>query len=92
MTIVPLEPLRYKGFWGCGELERDALRLKWHKKFHSNIMGKAEEEYGARDVDIRNYAKYVLREGSIFEKRELLGAVKNKLVFINRAVKLENLG
>ncbi len=55
-------------------------------------MGKAEEEYGARDVDIRNYAKYVLREGSIFEKRELLGAVKNKLVFINRAVKLENLG
>lgn len=29
---------------------------------------------------MKNYAKYILREGEIIEKRELLGKLKNKLV------------
>jgi hypothetical protein len=44
--------------------------IERHKKFHCGIMGKAEEEYHAKDADIRNYAKYLLSEGSIFEKRD----------------------
>lgn len=76
------------------DLDRSGLRRKLemeierHKKFHSNIMGKTEEEYEAKDVDIRNYAKYVLKEGSIFEKRDLMGCLKSKLVIKEKSIQL----
>ncbi|MFA6408187.1 MAG: recombinase family protein [Candidatus Paceibacterota bacterium] len=68
------------------DLDKSGLRKKLeaeierHKKFQFNIMGKKEEEYRAKDVDIRNYAKYLLTEGSIFEKRDLLVCLKTKLL------------
>ena len=40
------------------------------------------------DIDIRNYAKYVLREGKTEEKRETLGCVRNKIMLMDRKVKL----
>lgn len=51
-------------------------------------MGKAEAEYAAKDADIRNYAKYLLTEGSIFEKRDLLSCLKSKVVLIKKAVQI----
>lgn len=54
--------------------------IERHKKFHSGIMGKAEETYHAKDTDIRNYAKYLLTEGSMFEKRDLLTCLRSKLL------------
>ena len=62
------------------------IEIERHKKFHSNIMGKPEEEYSAKDVDIRNYAKYLLREGSVFERRALLGAMKSKVLIKNISI------
>ena len=76
------------------DLDKSGLRKKLeveierHKKFHSNIMGKKEEEYRAKDVDIRNYAKYVLNEGSIFEKRDLIGCLKSKVQISNKRISL----
>jgi hypothetical protein len=55
------------------DLDKSGLKKKLeaeierHKKFHSSIMGKSKEEYSAKDTDVRNYAKYLLTEGSIFE-------------------------
>lgn len=60
--------------------------IERHKKFHSHIMGKKEEEYRAKDVDIRNYAKYILSEGSIFEKRDFLSCLKSKIQLTNKKV------
>jgi len=62
--------------------------IERHKKFHSGIMGKAETEYKAQDADIRNYAKYLLTEGSIFEKRDLLTCLKSKIVLENKKLAL----
>ena len=42
-------------------------------------MGKQEEEYKAKDVDIRNYARYILSDGTIFEKRDLLDCLKTSV-------------
>lgn len=53
--------------------------IERHKKFHSGIMGKTDESYSVKDVDIRNYAKYLLTGGSIFEKRDLLMCLKSSL-------------
>lgn len=55
------------------------VEIERHKKFHSGIMGKPKEEYSAQDADVRNYAKYLLTEGSIFEKRDLLVHLKSKI-------------
>ena len=40
------------------------------------------------DVDVRTYAKYVLREGSVSEKRELLGNLRSRLMYENKKVRL----
>lgn len=74
------------------DLDRSGIKKKLeaeierHKKFHSGIMGKAEETYHAKDADIRNYAKYLLTEGSMFEKRDLLTCLKSKLVLKDKSI------
>jgi DNA invertase Pin-like site-specific DNA recombinase len=78
------------------DLDKSGIRrsleaeIERHKKFHSNIMGKPQEEYSAKDVDIRNYAKYLLSEGTVFEKRTLLGSIKSKAFIRNKTVILED--
>jgi DNA invertase Pin-like site-specific DNA recombinase len=68
--------------------ERKLVEVQRHKKFHSGIMGKAEETYHAKDADIRNYAKYLLTEGSMFEKRDLLTCLKSKICLENKSVRI----
>lgn len=76
------------------DLDRSGIKKKLeaeierHKKFHSGIMGKAEQEYHAKDADIRNYAKYLLTEGSMFEKRDLLTCLKSEIVLKDKKVTL----
>lgn len=77
------------------DLDRSGIKKKLeaeierHKKFHSGIMGKSDENYSAKDADIRNYAKYLLTEGSIFEKRDLLVCLKSKIEIRNKSLYLK---
>ena len=64
------------------------VEIERHKKFHSKIMGKLEEEYRAKDVDIRNYTRYLLTEGSIFDKRDLLSCLKTTIKLTNKQISL----
>ncbi len=57
------------------------------KKFQQVLLGK-REKITVEDIDIRNYAKYILREGANLEKRELLSCAKSKLVLKNKVVSL----
>lgn len=43
----------------------------------------------ARTIDIKDYAKYILKEGNIIEKRELLGSLKSGLVLTNKFLNLQ---
>ena len=76
------------------DLDRSGVRRKLeveierHKKFHSGIMGKAEEDYVVKDVDVRNYAKYLLIEGSVFEKRDLIACFKSRMSLNDKTLKL----
>jgi len=40
-------------------------------------------------VDVRNYAKYLLKDGTIIEKRELLYFLKSKLILKDKKIILE---
>lgn len=42
------------------------------------------------DADIRNYAKYILKEGSTQEKRELLGNMKSRIEYKDKTLKIKN--
>ncbi|TSC56017.1 MAG: hypothetical protein Greene071421_36 [Parcubacteria group bacterium Greene0714_21] len=37
---------------------------------------------------MKNYAKYILREGNIFEKRELLTYLKDRILLANKVITL----
>ncbi len=53
------------------------------------MLGKGKESAGSDVVDVKTYAKYLLAEGTISEKRELLGHLKSRLVFKDKKITLE---
>ncbi len=58
------------------------------KKFNQVVLGNNEKvEVG--EIDIRNYSKYILRNGTDGEKRELLGCLKSKITLNNKLINLE---
>lgn len=63
--------------------------VKRYNKFQKGVLGIKENTKTNKEIDIRTYAKYLLREGSIIEKRELLSCMKSKLVIKNKVVLLE---
>lgn len=59
--------------------------LARYNKFRVGVLGASRKDK-ATDVDIRNYAKYLLKEGTITEKRELLSCLKSGLVLRDRVI------
>lgn len=53
-----------------------------------NMLGREKDKVQIMDVDMKNYAKYILQEGSIFEKRELLTNLKNRIVLKDKMIML----
>lgn len=68
------------------KIKREVERIKKFQQIFLNI----KEKIIVNDIDVRNYAKYILREGSDIEKRELLGCLKNKIVLENKLIYLED--
>ena len=63
--------------------------IKRFQKFQKGVLGIKENPKTEKQIDIRTYAKYLLREGSIIEKRELLSCIKSKLVLTKKIFRLE---
>lgn len=57
------------------------------KQFNQTLLD-TKEEIKVQDIDIRNYAKYILKSGKDLEKRELLGCLKNKIILKNKNISL----
>lgn len=69
------------------KLEKEMDRLN---HFRNKVLGLTDEEVAdQKKLDLRAYAKYVLKEGTIEEKRELMQSFKSKLILIDRRVILE---
>jgi len=47
--------------------------------FRKGVLGIKEKDKKNKDIDIRLYAQYILKEGNLYEKRELLTNLKSKL-------------
>jgi site-specific DNA recombinase len=74
-----------------GIKEKMKSEIERVKKFQRVIMG-TREKIEILDIDIRNYAKYVLREASDHEKRNLLGCFKSRILLRNKSIKLNETG
>ena len=71
---------------GMKEKIRDEIER--HRKFQSGILGIKEKAIKVVDIDIRNYAKYILRDGAMLEKRELLTCLRSKITMANKQIKI----
>ncbi len=65
--------------------------IERYNKFQKTVLmmhGKEKDAKFQKNFDIRSYAKYVLKEGKITEKRELLASLKSRLIYANKKLTL----
>lgn len=67
--------------------EKIRAEVERFKRFQRSILG-IQSKIEVNEVDIRNYTKYILKEGSNLEKRELLSFIKSKLKLNNKTISL----
>jgi DNA invertase Pin-like site-specific DNA recombinase len=60
-------------------------------KFRKMVLGKDKETADGlnNDADLRTYVKYLLSEGTILEKRDVLANLKSRLVFRDEKISLQ---
>lgn len=69
------------------KLEKEIER---YSEFKSKVLETTiEEKIVQSKLDVRNYMKYLLKEGTIQEKRDLMQSFTSKLILINKRVILE---
>jgi DNA invertase Pin-like site-specific DNA recombinase len=68
--------------------DRVKTEIERHKRFQSSLLGEKPTPVKTTAIDIRNYAKYILRDGGIEEKREMMSCLKSKFVLNNKVVKI----
>ncbi len=71
-----------------GMKEKIKTEVERFKKFQRAVLNN-KEKIEVKDIDIRNYAKYILKEGQDIEKRELLGCFKSVIYFKNKVISLK---
>lgn len=71
-----------------GIKEKIKNEVQRFKKFNQIVLN-SKDKIEVGDINIRNYCKYILRNGTDGEKRELLGCLKNKLFMRDKKITLE---
>lgn len=56
--------------------------------FQRSVLGSTDKVGNRKDTDIRNYAKYILKEGAVTEKRELLANLRSRIVYKDKELTL----
>lgn len=63
--------------------------LKRYNKFNKGVLGVRNQESKHQDIDLKTYAKYILRDGTNEEKRELIGCLKSRIKITKQVVTIE---
>ena len=72
-----------------GMKQRFKEEIARYNKFRRLVLNKEKEAGEPNEFETKTYAKYLLMEGTMQEKRELLANMKSKLVFKNKTISLE---
>jgi hypothetical protein len=68
--------------------EKITNEVRRFKKFEQMLLG-SKTPIAVKDIDIRNYAKFILQEGSIDEKREFLRCLKSGVCLSEKHIYLK---
>ncbi|MCB9808920.1 hypothetical protein H6776_00805, partial [Candidatus Nomurabacteria bacterium] len=70
---------------------KDKIRqaLEAHHEFQEVILGGEVQKTKVNEIDIRNYAKYILKKKPMAQKRELLEHLKSKIMIKEKQVYLK---
>jgi hypothetical protein len=71
-----------------GMKDRIKAELEAHNEFQQTVLGEDAAKTKVKEVDIRAYAKHILRKRPIYEKRELLRCLKSKMVLKNKVLSI----
>ncbi len=62
-------------------------KLESYNKFRNLVLGQSEQDQlKQKNLDLKNYTKYILTNGSLLEKRELMACLKSKLVLKDKQI------
>jgi hypothetical protein len=76
------------------DLNRTGVQIKFEEelkrfnKFHRGVLGISGKKEKHKDIELKTYTKYLLKEGSNEEKRELMGCLKSQVVIKDKTVTL----
>lgn len=72
-----------------GMKDKIKAEIESHNEFQESVLGKVvNEKIKIKEIDIRNYAKHILRKRPIYEKRELLKNLRSKLILKEKQLTL----
>ena len=63
--------------------------LSRRNKFNKGVLGIQDQTKTHQAIDLKTYAKYILKEGTDEEKRELMGCFKSKMKVTESVVTVE---
>jgi len=62
--------------------------IERHQKFQA-LLGAEIQKIQLQDIDLKNYAKHMLKTGTTSEKRQILSHLKDRLILKDRMITLE---
>ena len=71
------------------QFEEEVERYGKFRQIVLQMNGKEYEISKEQKVDLRSYAKYILKQGTMTEKREILSCTKSRLIFKDKQLTLE---
>jgi site-specific DNA recombinase len=72
-----------------GMKDRIRAEIESHNEFQESVLGKAvKEKVKIKEIDIRNYAKHILRKRPVHEKREVLSHLRSRLILKEKKLTL----
>lgn len=72
-----------------GMKDKIKAEIESHNEFQESVLGKVvKEKIKIKEIDIRNYAKHILRKRPIYEKREVLKNLRSKLILKEKQLTL----
>ena len=74
-----------------GMKDKIKAEIESHNEFQESVLGReVKEKVKIKEIDIRNYAKHILRKRPLYEKRELLSHLRSKLILKEKQLSLSN--
>lgn len=70
-----------------GMKEKIKYEVEPIKRFNQSVLN-TKQQIEIKDVDIRDYAKFILKDGLVEEKRELLSCFKNQIILRKKEIYL----